>query len=301
MAAIKSKKKNRLTSRIFTYVLLTALAVIFLFPIFMILSMSLFSESDILEIPRKLIPSSFNISNFVDLFKVAGYKIDDYGNEGLPFMLLYLFNSIEVVILYVIGCVFTSAMAAFAFAKIKFTFRDKIFFVMLATMMIPGSVTMIPLYRIYKTFGMIDTKLPLWLPIWFGGGGANIFFLRQYMKSLPNEILESASIDGAGFIRKFFQIVIPNSIPGLCYIALTAALSVWNDFQTPLLYVYQRESWTLARGIAAMVTTNGSVGYVTTQHFMFAACVLMSLFPLGLFIAGQKFFIENVTISGMKV
>jgi len=111
--------------------------------------------------------------------------------------------------------------------------------------------------------------------------------------------LESASIDGAGHLRKLFKIVVPNCVPILIYIAMQSAMGTWNDFFTPLLYVNEKEKWTLALGVASIIQTNDS-GLVTQKHLLMAACTIMTLFPLGLFIGGQKYFIENVAITGVK-
>ena len=294
-------KRKKILYAVGMYTLLVLLLAMFMFPIYMVLEMSLFTQSDMLEVPRRLAPSTPNWRNFIDLFEVIGKYTDEYGMERGYLMWKYIANSLTVVILYVIGCVLSSSVCAYAFAKVKFRGREVMFMVILITMMIPGSVTIVPLYSIYNSLNMIDTLLPLWLPIWFGGGGVNIFLLRQFMRGFPDEVLESANIDGAGHLRKFFMLIVPSMVPGLLYVALTSALAVWNDFQTPLLYIYNREYWTLARGLAAMITSNiVKPGFATTEHLMFTACVIMCIFPLTLFIAGQKYFIENVSLTGLK-
>ena len=294
-------KRKKILYAVGMYTLLVLLLALFMFPIYMVLGMSLFTQSDMLEVPRRLAPSALNWRNFTDLFEVIGKYTDEYGREQGYLMWKYIANSLTVVVLYVVGCVLSSSVCAYAFAKVRFKGREIMFTVILMTMMIPGSVTIVPLYSIYKSLNMIDTLLPLWLPIWFGGGGVNIFLLRQFMRGFPDEVLESADIDGAGHLRKFFVLIVPSIIPSLLYVALTSALAVWNDFQTPLLYIYKREYWTLARGLAAMVTSNiVKPGFVTTEHLMFTACVIMCIFPLTLFIAGQKYFIESVSLTGLK-
>lgn len=294
-------KKKKILYAVGMYTLLVLLLALFMFPIYIVLEMSLFTQSDMLEVPRRLAPSAPNWRNFIDLFEVIGKYTDEYGREQGYLMWKYIANSLTVVVLYVIGCVLSSSICAYAFAKVRFKGREPAFMVILITMMIPGSVTIVPLYSIYNSLNMIDTLLPLWLPIWFGGGGVNIFLLRQFMRSFPDEVLESADIDGAGHLRKFFVMVAPSMVPSLLYVALTSALAVWNDFQTPLLYIYNREYWTLARGLAAMVTSSiVKPGFATTEHLMFTACVIMCIFPLTLFIAGQKYFIENVSLTGLK-
>ena len=276
------------------------LSLAFLFPLYLMVEMSLFTSNDVFEIPRRLFPSALTFSNYVECFTIAGYVPDEWGNPtSMPYMVVYLLNSIYVVVGNVAGTVLSSTLCSYGFAKIKFKFREPIFFAVLATMMIPGSVTMLSMFTVYKNLGMMNTRLPLWLPVWFGGGAVNIFLLRQFMRGLPNDILESASIDGAGHLRKLFQIVVPNCVPILIYIAMQSAMGTWNDFFTPLLYVNEKEKWTLALGVASIIQTNDS-GLVTKKHLLMAACTIMTVFPLGLFIGGQKYFIENVAITGVK-
>ena len=286
--------------KIVVYAFLVLLSLAFLFPLYLMVEMSLFTSNDVFEIPRRLFPSALTFSNYVECFTIAGYVPDEWGNPtSMPYMVVYLLNSIYVVVGNVAGTVLSSTLCSYGFAKIKFKFRDPIFFAVLATMMIPGSVTMLSMFTVYKNLGMMNTRLPLWLPVWFGGGAVNIFLLRQFMRGLPNDILESASIDGAGHLRKLFQIVVPNCVPILIYIAMQSAMGTWNDFFTPLLYVNEKEKWTLALGVASIIQTNDS-GLVTKKHLLMAACTIMTVFPLGLFIGGQKYFIENVAITGVK-
>ncbi len=286
--------------RIIVYTFLVLLSMAFLFPLYLMLEMSLFTANDVFEIPRRLFPSALTFSNYVECFTIAGYVPDEWGEPtSMPYMVVYLLNSIYVVAGNVAGTVLASTLCSYGFAKIRFKFREAIFFAVLATMMIPGSVTMLSMFTVYKNLGMMNTRLPLWLPVWFGGGAINIFLLRQFMRGLPNDILESASIDGAGHLRKLFKIVVPNCVPILIYIAMQSAMGTWNDFFTPLLYVNEKEKWTLALGVASIIQTNDS-GLVTQKHLLMAACTIMTLFPLGLFIGGQKYFIENVAITGVK-
>ena len=286
--------------KIVVYAFLVLLSLAFLFPLYLMVEMSLFTSNDVFEIPRRLFPSALTFSNYVECFTIAGYVPDEWGNPtSMPYMVVYLLNSIYVVVGNVAGTVLSSTLCSYGLAKIKFKFREPIFFAVLATMMIPGSVTMLSMFTVYKNLGMMNTRLPLWLPVWFGGGAVNIFLLRQFMRGLPNDILESASIDGAGHLRKLFQIVVPNCVPILIYIAMQSAMGTWNDFFTPLLYVNEKEKWTLALGVASIIQTNDS-GLVTKKHLLMAACTIMTVFPLGLFIGGQKYFIENVAITGVK-
>ena len=189
--------------KIVVYAFLVLLSLAFLFPLYLMVEMSLFTSNDVFEIPRRLFPSALTFSNYVECFTIAGYVPDEWGNPtSMPYMVVYLLNSIYVVVGNVAGTVLSSTLCSYGFAKIKFKFREPIFFAVLATMMIPGSVTMLSMFTVYKNLGMMNTRLPLWLPVWFGGGAVNIFLLRQFMRGLPNDILESASIDGARTFEK---------------------------------------------------------------------------------------------------
>ena len=292
-------KKKELAFKISIYTILVLLAVIFLFPIFMMISMSFFSEADVSVVPRKIFPSVFTPQNYSEAFQIAGRYMDDFGNEGAPYMLIYLKNSLIITVLFVGGIVVGSSLCAYAFSKIRFKGREPLFMVVLATMMIPSSITMIPLFTIYKFLGLLDNIAVLWLPIWFGGGAVNIFLLRQFMRGIPDEMLESAMLDGAGHFRRYLMIVIPNCVPILGYVALSGSMAVWNDFFTPLLYINSQKNWTLALGIANIIQTNDS-GMQSKTHLLMAACTMMTLLPLTLFLAGQRLFIESITFTAVK-
>ncbi len=261
--------------------------------------MGLFSQSDINEVPRRFFPSTLMFRNYIDAFSIAGNYVDDFGNEGLPFMVLYLKNTMVVLVLFVLGTLISASVTAYAFAKVDFWKRDLFFMIMLSTMMIPGSVTMIPMFTVFKTLHFLNTLLPLWVPIWFGGGAINIFLLRQFMRGIPNEMLESSALDGATHIQRCFLIVVPMCVPILCYIAMSSTFSVWNDFFSPLLYVNEKSKWTLALGIANIVQTNDA-GLATRKQLLMSACTIMSAIPLTIFVCGQKLFMENLSFSDVK-
>ncbi len=285
--------------RIAEYAGLAIITVILLFPIYMMVSMGVFSQGDINEVPRRLFPSEITLSNYVNAFRMAGNYIDDFGNEGAPYMLLYVKNTFIVLSLNVSGTIISALVTAYAFSKVKFWKRDLIFFIVLSTMMIPGSVTMIPLFVVFKNIGFLNTLLPLWLPAWLGGGAINIFLLRQFMKGIPNEMLESATLDGASHIKRCFYIVAPMCKPIICYLAMSTTFAVWNDFFSPLLYINEKSKWTFALGIANIVQTNDA-GLATRKQLLMAACTLMSLVPVTIFICGQNLFMENLGFTGIK-
>ena len=281
------------------YIILTIIAVIFVFPILYMFLQGLMTFEEVSYIPKPVIPQHWQFQNFIECFTLAGNYVDDFGNVGAPYMLIYLGNSILVLVLNVLGTLLSSMLVAYGFSKINFKGKGPMFAILLGTMMIPSSITMIPMFRVYTIFGMYDTLLPLWLPVWFGGGAMNVFLLRQFMRGFPTDILESAEIDGAGHLRKLFIFVLPSCIPIIAYIAMNTTMGVWNDFFTPLLYINTQPSWPLALAVPTIVKTTDS-GPVTKTHLLMAACSVMTLLPLIIFISGQKVFIENITLTGVK-
>lgn len=285
------KKKNRIIN-IVLYVVLSLLAVIFLFPIFSMIAKSLMSQSETQSLPPLLWSKNANFSNYIKVFTIEG------SYNGIPYMVLYLKNTIVLLILTSIGVVFSSAMVAYGFTKIRFPGRDAVFMVVLATMMIPGAVTMVPLYIMFDRLNWLNTLTPLWFPMWFGGGAVNIFLVKQFMRAIPTELNESAYIDGAGNFRQFFYIILPNCIPIMTVVLVGTIIGVWNDLMTPLIYLDTKENWTLAVGVTNLGL--GSSGNMEGVPFVMAACTLMAIVPVTLFVFAQKYFIDNISFTGIK-
>ena len=275
------------------YASLILLSIVFLYPIFNMFVISLFTETDISAFPPRWLPSNPQWNNYLDALSFSG-SID-----GLPALIVYLKNTLIVILGCGIGVIVSASMCAYGFSKIKFPGREILFFLILTTMMIPGVVTMIPLFVVYKNFHWLNTLYPLWVPAFFGGGALTIFLLRQFMRTIPDTICESARIDGAGHFKIYSQIILPNCIPILIVVLINTITGVWNDFMGPLIYINQQSKWTLALGVANILQTN-EYGVASKAPIMMAACVLMSILPLILFYVGQKFFIENVTMTGIK-
>lgn len=285
---------KHLKLKVIVYVILIIISAIMIYPIFDMIVLSLMTEQELSAIPRAWVPSSPQWSNYIKALNFPG----EY--NGIPLMLVYFKNTLLVILGIIFGGVLSSSMCAYGFSKIKFPGREPLFFIVLATMMIPTTITMIPLFVVFKQLHWINTLLPLWVPAWFGGGAISIFLLRQFMKGIPNSLLQSASIDGAGHFRIFFQIVLPNCIPIITVIVINYITAAWNDFFTPLIYINEKQKWTLAIGVANILQTGEYGANATKQNFMMAACAMMTVFPLALFLGGQKYFIENVVISGIK-
>lgn len=213
----------------------------------------------------------------------------------LPFA-RYLVNTLIIVVLTIAGTTLSAALCAYGFARIRFRGREPLFILLLATMMIPGQVTMIPVYILFKELGWINTYLPLIVPAFFGGGAFSIFLLRQFFRGIPYEMEEAARIDGCGPLATWWRIVLPLSFPALATVAIFSFMGAWNDYMGPLIYINDTDKFTLALGLSLF---KGQYG-VDTPHLMMAATLVVLIPVLLLFFFAQKHFIQGIVISGVK-
>lgn len=207
----------------------------------------------------------------------------------------YLANTLTLCVLTVIGTVCSSALTAYGFSRIKWAGRDKIFLIVLATMMIPFPVIMVPLYSLYKSLGWIGTLQPLWVGS-FCAGAFNVFLLRQFFLGIPWEISESARLDGASEFRIFWQITLPLAKPALVVVGLFQFMGTWNDFLGPLIYLNDQKDFTLALGLQFFQSQSGG----TQWHYLMAASLLVVLPIVVLFFCSQRSFIEGISMTGVK-
>jgi multiple sugar transport system permease protein len=221
-------------------------------------------------------------------------EISTGADAGIGFT-TFLTNTIIVCVLGVMGTVFSNAIIAYGFARIKWPGRESIFAITLATMMIPGPVVMVPLYGIFKSLGWIGTLAPLWVPAWFGSA-FNIFLMRQFFRTIPEDISEAARIDGCSEWRIFWNIIIPLSMPVIAVVALFHFLHSWNDFMGPLLYLTRKRTFTLALALQEYQSQHTGVQW---QHLMAASAVTV-LPIIILFFLAQKTFIQGIATTGGK-
>ena len=214
--------------------------------------------------------------------------------DKIPFF-TYAKNTLIVCTLGVIGTTFTSALVAYGFARIRWPGRDFIFVITLATMMIPFAVTMVPLYGIFRKLGWIGTLQPLWVPYMFGGA-FNIFLLKQFFMSIPRDLTDAARVDGCSELGIFFRMILPLSKPALTVVALFHFLFAWNDFMGPLIYLTNKETYTLSLGLQVFQSQHGG----TEWHLLMAASAMVILPILIMFFFAQKTFIQGVTLTGLK-
>ena len=269
---------------------LVLLAVGFLLPFLFTLSTSLKPATEI-EHPT-LLPNSFEYQNYDHVLKNQDHKFD---------VALLTRNTLVIAALTVVGTTLSSALAAYGFAKIKFKGRGPLFGVMLATMMIPFPVLMVSMFSIWRWFGdhtgmpFLGTYRPLWIPAWFGSA-FNVFLLRQFFITIPDELSEAARIDGCSEFAIFYRIVLPLARPALAVVALFAFMGVWNDYLGPLIYIQDPQNYTLALGIGSYQSQQGG----TPWNLVMAASTLIIAPIIILFFLVQKTFIQGIATTGIK-
>lgn len=214
---------------------------------------------------------------------------------------LFARNTLWIAVLCVVGTVASSAVVAYGFAKVRFRGRGPLFVVMLATMMVPFPVIMVSMFAMFRWMGehglgqWLGTFKPLWVPAWFGSA-FNIFLLRQFFLTIPDELSEAARIDGCSELGIFLRIILPLSKPALAVVALFTFMAVWNDFLAPLVYLQDQQQYTLALGLQAFQSQHGG----TEWHLLMAASVLIIAPVVVLFFLAQKTFIEGIATTGLK-
>ena len=207
----------------------------------------------------------------------------------------FLRNTLLVCVFGVIGAVLSNALIAYGFAKIRWRGRDSLFALTLATMMVPFPVLMVPLYGVFKWLGWIGTLKPLWVPAFFGSA-FNIFLMRQFFRTIPEELSEAARIDGCSEWGIFWRIILPLSKPVIAVVALFHFLWAWNDFMGPLLYLTRKHTFTLALALQNYQSQGGGVQW----HYLMAATVVVIVPIVILFFLTQKTFIKGIATTGIK-
>ena len=216
-------------------------------------------------------------------------------NDPVIDFMLYLRNTLVIVCLSTVGMVLSSAIVAYGFARVRWRGRGAVFTLVLATMMIPFPVLMGPLFVLFREVGWIGTFRPLWVPAWFGSA-FNIFLLRQFYMGIPRDLDEAARIDGCSHWGIFWRIILPLSKPALAVVALFHFLFVWNDFLGPLIFLRDRDQFTLALGLQLYQSQAGNVPW----NLLMAASTLVLLPVLAVFLLAQRSFVEGIAASGLK-
>ena len=267
------------------YAVLGALSIVFAVPLLWMFSVSLHDLAGVFAQPFRWIPERLHWRNYVDAVSL------------LPFG-RYLLNTVVITTCVLLGTVVSSSLVAYGFSRLHFRGRNKLFILCISTMMLPGQVTMIPLYVMFANVGWVDTFLPLIVPAFFGSP-FYIFLLRQFFLTIPREYDEAALIDGAGRFRIYWSIILPLARPALATVALFAFLGTWNDFFNPLIYINSPEKATLTLGLNMMKSQIIGTG-VTQWHLLMAASLLVMLPNIVIFFLMQKHFIKGIQLGGLK-
>jgi len=262
--------------------LLIGLSVLFMIPLAITISDSLKTFAEIYAIPRIWIPKPPRVVNFLQVFRM------------LPFH-RFIFNTVCITSLALFGQVCSACLVGYSFARIRWPFRDFLFVVLLSTIMLPGEITMIPVFILFNKIGWVNTWLPLIVPAYFGGGVFNVFLMRQFFKTIPVDLEDAARIDGCSTFRIFFTIMAPLAKPAIATICVLGFIGYWNDFQGPLIYLSDYTKYPISMGIYMF----------KSAEFMFAnyvmAASLISVVPvLVIFFSAQQYFVKGIVLTGIK-
>ncbi len=274
----------RLANRLVVLAILVVGSLAFLLPFYVMLAMALKSQSEVAVTSMWAWPKQVTFENFHEVLT----------NPNVNFRLL-LRNTTFITGVATIGTLFSSAVVAYAFARMSFPGKDRLFLVLLSTMMLPGIVTQIPSYVMYANIRWVNTFLPLTVPAFFGGGAFNIFLLRQFYLGLPRELDEAAFLDGASHWTIFRKIVLPLSGPALATVGMFTFIGTWRDFMGPLLYLNRSELQTLEVGLKTFQAQNGE-----KWHLLMAGSVLVTIPLILIFFIGQRYFVKGIVMSGLK-
>ncbi len=277
----KTRSKSKLTGPLLGYIVLLVGAAIFAVPFLWMVSISLRAPAEVAASGLHLFPSKVIWANYPKALTI------------MPFH-LYMFNTLKVTVFAVIGSSLSSALVAFAFARIKAPGREFLFMLMISTIILPAEVTMVPRFVIFRSLGWYDTLMPLIVPAFFASA-FYVFLLRQFFLTIPGDLEDAAKIDGCGPFRTFWQIFLPLSKPVLVTVAVFSFVAHWNDFMTPLIYLNSVDKRTLALGLATFQDVWG-VDIVS----LMAASTVVLLPVLVIFILAQRYFVQGVVMSGIK-
>ena len=272
---------NKPATTLLGHAALIAIGLLFLAPAAFMVSTSLKTDSQVFAPAIHWIPRPAMWSNYRAAL------------EYFPFW-LYLRNTLVICIGTVIGTVVSAALPAYGFSRLRWRGRNVFFFVMIATIMLPGQVTMLPVFLMFRALGWTGTFLPLIVPAFFGNA-FSIFLLRQFFLGIPQELSDAARIDGCSEFAIFLRIILPLAKPALATVALFAFMGAWTDFQGPLIYLHDERQYTLAIGLSGFLGRHGG-----EWNLLMAASTVVTIPLIVAFLLAQKTFIEGIALTGTK-
>jgi ABC-type glycerol-3-phosphate transport system permease component len=282
---VNRARRPALYWRALVWLVLVLGACLMILPFLWMVTSSVKEQLRVFQYPPQWIPDPVRFENYVDAFTLRPWA-------------LYVRNTMVIVVLNEIAILGSASFCAYGFARIEFPGRDLWFSVLLATMMLPGIVTMVPQFVIFTRLGWVDTFLPLTVPAFFGGGAFSIFLLRQFFRTLPAELADSARIDGCSEFMIYWRIMLPLAKPALATVAVFTFIGAWTDFMGPLLYLSKSpEKYTAAIGLAMF---RQDFTYQWRWDLMMAASTALVVPILVIFFAAQRYFIQGIAVSGIK-
>jgi multiple sugar transport system permease protein len=276
-------RPSRSLWRVLLYLILTVGAVLCLIPIYWLVRSSLMTLVEIFKFPPLAWPSRMRWDNYAGAMTTV------------PF-LLYFRNTLIIVIPTVLASLVTSSMSAYGLARFRFPLRGFWFSLVVGAIIVPPAVVLIPQFILWSRLGLVNTFYPLIVPYWFGGGAFNVFLLRQFFMTVPRDFDDAARMDGATYFRIFRQILLPFIQPALIAVGLFQFFFQWNDFFSPLIYLNDPNTYTLAIGLTHFIGT-----YATQWNYLMAATVIIVVPPVIIFFIGQRYFVEGITLTGIKM
>ena len=279
------RPKHSNAGKIVTYILLTVGGLIFAFPLFWTVSSSLQTWQELRSFTLHFLPSVPQWANYTKVFDIV------------PFA-RWLANSFLLVAITVPGTVITASLTAYAFARFDFFGKNVWFILMLGTLMIPTQVTLIPQFIFFFKLKLMNTYVPLTIGAWLGGGAFMIFLLRQFIMSIPRDLDEAAVIDGASPFTVLWSVLLPLMKPALTTVAILEFIAVWNEFFAPFIYLTRMELFPAAVGMRVFQSMPETD---PRDHLLMAAAATMTLPVILLFIVAQRYFIQGVVLSGLKI
>jgi len=269
--------------QVFRYIGLLLLSIPFIFPFWWMLTSSFKPASEIFAFPPQLLPATWRWQNFLEVFTFQ------------PFARHY-FNSLYIAVLVTGGTILVASLAGYGFARVRFRGSTPLFLLLLSSLMMPAEVTIIPNFQLMKTLNLTNTHVPLIMIPILGGSVAEMFIMRQFFLSLPGEIEEAALIDGLSRLGIFWYIALPLAAPAIGAVAILAFLGSWNSFLAPLVYLSDRNLFTLPLSLASFTDITGS----PVWHLQLAATTLSVLPILLVYVLAQRYIIQSFTLSGVK-
>ncbi|MGN0803338.1 MAG: carbohydrate ABC transporter permease [Candidatus Faecivicinus sp.] len=277
-------KLRRITSTCLWELLLILISFFFILPFVWVTRTAFMKPTQASLYPIQWIPRPVTLENFVKGLDAANFA-------------QFFKNTVLITGLSIIGTVISSSMVAFGFARLQAPGKKALFMLLLSTMMIPGTVTLIPMFVLYSRLHWVDTYIPLVLPCYLGGGAFNIFLLRQFFAAIPKDLSESAMIDGCSWPGIFARIYLPNAKPSLLVVMMFTFANTWNDYFGPMIYLTNPKKYTVALGLTLFKDQYGG----TMNMGPLMAMTFLTILPvLALYLFCQKYFVQGVVTSGIK-